>query len=126
MAHYAKVQDGTVTQVIVADEEFFKTYVDSTPGKWIQTSYNTNGGKHYEPNSSKEDSKPPLRKNYAGIGDVYDESRDAFYRPQPYPSWTLDEDTCWWVAPVAKPSDDKIYEWDEDSKAWKEITGPTT
>ena len=125
MAHYAKVQEGIVTQVIVADEEFLKTFVDSSPGEWVQTSYNTRGGKHYAPNSNTEDSGTPLRKNYAGVDYIYDKTRDAFYPPQPYPSWTLDEDTCWWIPPVARPSDGKIYEWVEDSKSWKEITGPS-
>ena len=120
MAHYAKVEKGIVTQVIVAEEEFFKTFVDSSPGKWIQTSYNTRGGKHYAPNSHTEDSGTPLRKNYAGVNSIYDETRDAFYEPQPYPSWTLNEDTCWWEPPTAYPSDGKNYNWDESSTSWVE------
>ena len=62
-----------------------------------------------------------MRKNFAAIGYTYDESRDAFISPQPYPSWILDEDTCIWKAPIAVPSDDKQYSWDESSKSWNEI-----
>ena len=124
MAHYAKVQQGIVTKVIVAEKEFIDSYVDTEPGKWIQTSYNTYGGVHYDrstnpPTPSKDQSKA-LRKNYAGVNFIYDEKLDAFYEPQPFPSWTLNETTCIWEAPVAYPSDGKIYDWDESSKSWKE------
>ena len=118
MSHFAKVEDGIVTQVIVAEQDF----IDTQDGDWVQTSYNTRGGKHYDPVTSEEDSGTPLRKNYAGIGMIYDSIRDAFYAPQPFPSWTLDEDTCLWDAPVARPDDDKPYNWDEDTTAWVEIT----
>ena len=122
MAHYAKVVDGIVTQVIVAEAEFFDTFVDIEPGKWVQTSYNTRGGVHYEPNSNtpSNDQSKALRKNYAGIGWIYDFEKDAFYEQQPYPSWTLNESTCMWEAPSAKPNDGKEYYWDENSKSWKE------
>ena len=122
MAHYAKVVDGIVTQVIVAEAEFFDTFVDTEPGKWVQTSYNTRGGVHYEPNSNtpSNDQSKALRKNYAGIGWIYDFEKDAFYEQQPYPSWTLNESTCMWEAPSAKPNDGKEYYWDENSKSWKE------
>lgn len=110
MAHYAKVREGIVEQVIVADPEFFKTFVDSSPGEWIQTSYNTRGGIH-------SDGGAPLRKNFAGIGYTYDEQRDAFIPPKPYPSWLLDEDTCLWVPPVPFPGGDNIV-WDEGRQAW--------
>jgi hypothetical protein len=113
MAHYAKVQDGLVTQVIVAEAEFFDTFVDSSPGEWIQTSYNTHGGQHPEGR--------PLRKNYAGIGYSYDKQRDAFIPPKPFASWILDEDTCLWNAPTAYPEDDKNYTWNEDTLSWIEI-----
>ena len=83
MAHYAKVNNGIVEQVIVAEVEFFDTFVDSSPGEWIQTSYNTRGGKYYDQDFN-EDIGTPLRKNYAGIGYIYDSVRDAFYEPQPY------------------------------------------
>jgi hypothetical protein len=114
MAHFAKVTDGKVTQVIVAEPEFFATFVDSSPGEWIQTSYNTHGGAHATGGT-------PLRKNYAGIGYTYDRTRDAFIPPQPYPSWTLDETTCLWQAPVAYPTDGKQYAWNESAQQWTEV-----
>ena len=122
MGHYAKVVDGIVTQVIVAEAEFFDTFVDTEPGKWVQTSYNTRGGVHYEPNSNtpSNDQSKALRKNYAGIGWIYDFEKDVFYEQQPYPSWTLNDSTCMWEAPSAKPDDGKDYYWDENSKSWKE------
>ena len=81
---------------------------------WKQTSYNTRRGEHRL-------SKTPLRKNHAGKGYTYDQARDAFIPPQPYPSWVLNEDTCRWDAPTARPDDDKMYKWDEDTTSWKEI-----
>jgi len=111
MAHYAKVKDGVVTQVIVAEADFFDTLVDSEPGEWIQTSYNTYGGVHINGGT-------PLRKNYAGIGFTYDSEKDAFIPPQPFASWTLNDDTCLWESPVAMPDDGNSYEWDEDSQTW--------
>lgn len=113
MGHFAKVVDGKVTQVIVAEQEFFDTFVDTSPGEWIRTSYNTHGGQHPEGR--------PLRKNYAGIGYTYDRQRDAFIPPQPFPSWTLNEDTCLWDCPVPCPTDGKRYEWDEATTSWKEV-----
>ena len=113
MAHYAKVENGIVTQVIVAELEFFDTFVDSSPGEWIQTSYNTYGGVH-------SNGGTPLRKNYAGQGYTYDSTRDAFIPPQPFPSWTLIEDTCQWEAPVAKPDSDKPHLWNEETTTWVE------
>ena len=114
MAHYAKVNNGIVEEVIVAEAEFFDTFVDNTPGTWIQTSYNTFGGEHKLGGT-------PLRKNFAGIGFIYDEQRDAFYQPQPFPSWTLDEETCHWEPPTPMPTDGKIYQWNEENKTWDEI-----
>ena len=111
MAHWARVQGGIVTQVIVAEEEYFQTYVDDEPGEWIQTSYNTRAGQH-------DLGGTPLRKNYAGIGFSYDSTRDAFIPPQPYPSWTLNEDTCLWECPVAYPDDGNMYNWNEETQAW--------
>jgi hypothetical protein len=113
MGHFAKVVDGKVTQVIVAEPDFFTTFVDSSPGEWIQTSYRTHGGQHPE--------GTPLRKNYAGVGYTYDKARDAFIPQQPYASWVLDEATCLWNAPVAMPTDGKIYEWEEATTSWKEL-----
>jgi len=103
MSHYAKVEDNIVTQVIVAEAEFFDTFVDSSPGEWIQTSYNNN-----------------IRKNYAGVGYTYDKIRDAFIPPQLYASWTLVEDTCLWEPPVVHPNDGKKYTWNEETTTWDE------
>lgn len=114
MAHFAKVVDGKVSQVIVAELEFFQTFVDSSPGEWIQTSYNTHGGVHATGGT-------PMRKNYAGIGFTYDRTRDAFIPPQPFASWTLNDSTCLWNAPVAMPIDGKQYAWDEATTAWVEV-----
>jgi len=113
MAHYAKINNNVVTKVIVSEADFFDTFVDSSPGEWIQTSYNMSGGVH-------SNGETPLRKNYAGIGYTYDSDKDAFIPPQTYTSWTLDEDTCLWEAPVAYPDDDKEYYWDESTTNWKE------
>ena len=115
MAHFAKVVDGKVTQVIVAEPEFFETFVDTSPGEWIQTSYNTRGGQHTLGGT-------PLRKNYAGIGFTYDRTRDAFIPPQPFQSWVLDENTCLWNAPIAIPIDGNQYIWDETTLSWIEST----
>jgi hypothetical protein len=122
MAHWAKIVDGKVVSVIVAEAEFFDTFVDSSPGAWIQTSYNTRGGIHYQPDSNDEsaDQSKALRKNYAGVGYTYDAVRDAFIPPQPYTSWVLDADTCLWEPPVAMPADG-VYVWDEPTVAWKEV-----
>lgn len=123
MAHFAKVNNGIVEQVIVAEPEFFDTFVDSSPGQWIQTSYNTRGGVHYNPETGEPsaDQSKALRKNYAGTGYTYDAGRDAFIPPQPYASWTLNEDSCLWEAPVAYPTDGKVYTWDEETTNWVEV-----
>jgi hypothetical protein len=124
MAHFAKVRDGVVVDVIVAEPEFFDTFVDSSAGAWIQTSYNTRGGVHYQEDGEtpSADQSKALRKNYAGIGFSYDPALDAFIPPKPYPSWTLDENTCWWVAPVVYPEDGNQYNWNEANKTWDLIT----
>jgi hypothetical protein len=117
MAHFAKVFNGIVTQVIVAEPEFFETFVDSSPGEWIQTSYNTHGGQHKLGGT-------PLRKNYAGVGYTYDREKDAFIPPKPFNSWTLNVTTCLWEAPTPMPQDDKQYGWDEPTTSWIEVTAP--
>lgn len=114
MAHFAKVQNGFVTQVIVAESEFFQTFVDTSPGEWIQTSYNTHGGVHTQGGT-------PLRKNYAGIGFAYNREKDAFIPPKPYQSWVLNEETCLWNPPVPHPNDGKVYNWDEATTSWVEV-----
>jgi len=120
MSHFAKVENGTVTQVIVAEQDVIDTGMFGSG--WIQTSYNTRGGVHYNQNNEpSEDQSRALRKNYAGVGYTYDSERDAFIPPQPYASWVLDEATCLWTAPVAMPTDDKQYSWDEETKSWVEF-----
>ena len=114
MGHFAKVVDGTVTQVIVAEQDFIDSFVDSSPGEWIQTSYNTQGGVH-------SNGGTPLRKNYAGIGFTYDKKKDAFIPPKPFASWKLNKDSCLWEAPVAMPTDGKVYVWNESTLAWDEV-----
>ena len=120
MAHFAKVCDGKVVQVIVAEPEFFETFVDSSPGEWIQTSYNTRNGIHYG-QDGQPDGGVALRGNYAGIGYVYDRNNDVFYPSQPFSSWTLDNVTWTWQPPVPRPTDNKIYRWDEEAQNWIEI-----
>jgi hypothetical protein len=102
MAHYAKVNNGIVEQVIVAEVDFFDTFVDSSPGLWVEL--DTTGIKR------------------ASIGYTYNSTNTGFYPPQTHPSWTLNEDTCLWESPVSYPSDDKHYTWDEETTNWKEIT----
>ena len=120
MAHYAKVIDGKVVNVIVAEAQFFNTFIDDTPGDWIQTSYNTHGGQHLMGGT-------PLRKNFANIGGNYDRINDAFYNNQPYPSWTLNNSTFIWDPPISRPTDDKVYSWNEtlyqsdNEKGWVEF-----
>ena len=116
MSHFAKVLGGKVIQVIVAEQDFFNTFVDTSPGEWIQTSYNTHGGQHPEGR--------PLRKNYAGIGYTYDRENDVFYPAKPYVSWVLNKTTWSWEAPVAMPTDGKQYTWDETTKNWIEVATP--
>jgi hypothetical protein len=114
MAHFAKVENGIVTQVIVIDQETLNTGHWGDPSLWVQTSYNTHGGQHPEGR--------PLRKNYAGIGYSYDAGRDAFIPPKPYASWVLNETTCNWGAPVAMPTTEgKRYQWRESDTSWVEM-----
>ena len=122
MAHFAKVNQGKVIQVIVAEPEFFETFVDTSPGDWIQTSYNTRLGVHYEPDSDtpSADQSKALRGNFAGVGFIYDRENDVFYPPQPFKSWVLNETMWIWEAPVPLPAnaDTVRYNWDEDSLSW--------
>jgi hypothetical protein len=101
MSHFAKLESNVVTQVIVAEQEFIDSLPDAN--SWVQTSYNTRGGKHYDPETGEPDDGVALRKNYAGIGFKYDVDRDAFIPPQPYASWTLVEETCLWQSPEPMP-----------------------
>ena len=110
MSHFAKVENSIVTQVIVAEQDVIDSGLFGTG--WIQTSYNTSGGQHPEGR--------PLRKNYAGIGYTYDSGRDAFIPPKPFASWTLNETSCLWEAPMPMPTDGKHYSWNEEQLAWVE------
>lgn len=117
MAHFAHVnKDGVVDQVIVIDQQTLNTGLWGNPSEWVQTSYNTRAGQHPEGR--------PLRKNYAGIGYIYDKNRDAFIPPKPFNSWVLNEETCLWNAPVERPADGKFYNWNEETKSWVEVVIP--
>jgi hypothetical protein len=113
MAHYAQIENGLVTQVIVAEQDFIDSGAVGTG--WVQTSYNTHGNQHPE--------NRPLRGNYAGIGYTYDQTNDVFYEPQPYASWVLNQSTWLWESPTPYPADDKRYFWDESTLSWVENNG---
>jgi hypothetical protein len=117
MSHFAKVLDGRVIEVIVAEPEFFQTFRDTSPGTWIQTSYNTRGNVHRGADG-KPDGGQALRGNYAGIGMIYDQAQDVFYAPQPYASWHLDSATWTWQPPVPYPEDGTVYVWSESTQTW--------
>jgi hypothetical protein len=123
MAHYARVIDGIVTQVIVAESDFIDS-IKNEDGEWIQTSFNTRRGVHFNPETGQpsEDQSKALRKNYASFGFTYDKVRDAFIPPKPYPSWLLNEETCNWYAPVDYPSDKRDYIWNEEEQQWDVIS----
>jgi hypothetical protein len=110
MSHFAQIENGIVIRVIVAEQNAIDTGLFGTG--WVQTSYNTYGGIH-------KFGGTPLRKNYAGIGYTYDESRDAFIEPKPFASWLLNEDTCLWKAPVPMPTEGGPFAWKEETKAWE-------
>lgn len=121
MAHWAKIENNIVKQVLVVDNEIIdgQDYLANQlnfGGTWIKTSYNTRGGVHYSPVTNQPDGGIALNMNYAGIGYSWDGI--GFAAPQPFPSWTLDKTTYLWVAPVAYPSDGKPYFWDEPTKIW--------
>ena len=113
MSHFAKIENGIVTQVIVIEADVLATGLWGDPASFVQTSYNTQGGKHPEGR--------PLRGNFAGIGFTYDKVNDVFYAPQPFPSWVLNNTTWTWEAPVPMPTDGKMYKWDEATTSWVEI-----
>ena len=116
MAHFAKIENNKVTNVIVAEQDF----IDTLDGEWVQTSYNTYGGEHKLGGT-------PLRKNFAGIGFTYDRGKDIFIPMQPFNSWTLNETTYLWDSPIEHPNDGKFYRWNEyayqkdNTKGWEEI-----
>ena len=118
MAHFAKVENGVVTQVIVIEQDVLNSGNWGDPASWIQTSYNTQGGVHTQGGT-------PLRKNFAGIGFTYDSGRDAFIPPKPYASWVLNESTCNWDAPTAMPVvSGKVFIWNEQTVSWIEFVAP--
>ena len=133
MAHFARIDDNNIVVRVhvVENKDLLNeqgveeeavgiahlTKVHGTGFTWIQTSYNTQQGVHVLGGT-------PLRKNYAGKGDTYDETRDAFIAPQPYPSWILAEDTCIWEAPTAYPEDGKIHGWNEETTSWDLLIYP--
>jgi hypothetical protein len=120
MSHFAKVQNGIVTEVIVAEQDFINSGLVGPASEWVQTSYNTRGGVHYG-EDGQPDGGVALRGNYAGIGYTYDSAHDVFYAPQPYPSWTLNNTTWLWESPVPYPTDGKMYEWNEEQRNWVEV-----
>lgn len=107
MNKFAKVLDGKVLEVIVAEPEFFDTFIDSSPGSWIKT--------------TADDGETPIRKHLPGIGDTYNEDLDAFYQPQPYPSWKLNPRTCDWEAPKPKPDKQHKWHWNESKRSWDKV-----
>lgn len=124
MSHFAKVSDGIVVQVISAEQDFFDVFVDTSPGQWIQTSYNTRGNIHYGPDG-KPDGGVALRGNYAGIGYTYDAQNDVFYAQQPYPSWSLNTSTWLWEPPIPEPAEGGPYRWDEYLQQWVKMLAAT-
>jgi hypothetical protein len=124
MSHFAKVINGIVTEVLVIEQDVIDTGLFGDPALWVQTSYNTRGGIHYGPNQ-QPDGGIPLRKNYAGVGFTYNAEWDAFIPPQPYPSWSLNAETCLWDPPVPYPIGTGLpYMWNEETISWKSITPP--
>jgi hypothetical protein len=119
MTHFAQIEGGVVTNVIVSEQDFIDNH---TTGTWVKTSYNTRGGVHYAPDSNTPDGGVALNKNYAGNGFIYVDGV-GFHPPQSYPSWTLNSDTYLWEPPVAYPDDGRRYAWNEDTTAWVEIKG---
>lgn len=128
MSYFAKVKDGKVIDMIAARQEFIDHYNDGKPGEWIQCSYNVYGGVYYDPSTGQaaetqsdfiNDENPARkRKNYPSVGFNYDYTNDAFYGPQPYPSWTLNSTTFMWEPPVDYPEDDGRYDWNEETQSW--------
>jgi hypothetical protein len=118
MAHFAKIENGVVVQVVVAEEDFIATGALGDPANFVQTSYNTRGGIHYG-QDGQPSGREPLHKNYAGIGYTFDGT--GFAPPQPFPSWNMNQATYLWEAPIAMPTDDKPYSWDEATLAWVEV-----
>ena len=131
MAHFAELdENNVVTRVLVGDnndpagDEGYQWLIDNLGGNWVKTSYNAIGGKRRNPETGEITEDPGFRKNYAGIGFTYNETLDAFIPPKPFNSWLLNEDTCLWDAPVAYPTDGKLYAWNEEALNWVEVEVP--
>lgn len=105
MSHFAKVENGVVTNVIVAEQEFIDSGAVGDPASWIQTSYNNN-----------------FRKRFAGIGFLYNSELDVFILPKPFESWVFNDQTLEWESPISYPDDGKGYHWDETTLSWLEST----
>jgi len=124
MSHFAKLDDNNIVTFVTVgrqeDDGKEQELCDRTGDTYRQTSYNTRGGVHYDPETGEPsaDQSKALRKNYAGIGFTFDEQRDAFIPPQPFPSWVLNEESCLWDAPVPYPTDGGLYSWDEAAGEW--------
>ena len=117
MKDYAKIEDNIVVQVIVSEQ----AYIDTLEGTWLETSYNTYGGVHYNLETDEPTGAPALRKNYPSVGFTYDVERDAFISPKPFPSWSLEESTCLWLPPITYPENGNVYTWVEESQEWLQI-----
>ena len=125
MSHFAKLDENNIVTFVTVgrqEDDGLEEELNARTGDvYRQTSYNTYGGVHYTDGEPSADQSKALRYNYAGIGFTYDENRDAFIPPQPYPSWVLDEATCQWVAPIAYPAEGD-HVWDEQAGDWVEVT----
>jgi len=128
MAHFAQIDENNIViQVLVTDsndpngDEGYQWLIENLGGTWIQTSYNTRAGIHYDPETGEAnaDQSKALRKNFAGVGDIYHADIDAFSLPKPYDSWVLDPETALWQAPVEYPTDGQTYRWNEDIVNWE-------
>jgi hypothetical protein len=122
MAYFAKTLNGKVIDVMVCDPSYFDTFQDTSPGTWIETDKYARGGIQYDTNWQPIPNVIPLRANYAYISGNYDSVNDVFYDPQPFPSWTISAPTWTWTAPVPYPNDGGVYDWNETTKQWVEVT----
>jgi hypothetical protein len=124
MSHFAKLDANNIVTFVTKgrqeDDGRELELCERTGDVYRQTSYNTRGGVHYTDGVPSADQTKALRKNYAGVGYMFDEERDAFIPPKPYESWILNEDTCLWDSPVPYPSDGGMYSWDEETLSWIE------
>jgi hypothetical protein len=125
MSHWAEIDENNVViRVLVGDnndpvgDEGYSWLIENLGGTWVKTSYNTSEGKRVNPETREFIDEPGFRKNYAGIGHTYDETRDAFIPPKPFDSWILNEETCQWKAPIERPEDGGIYTWNESTISW--------